>query len=137
MNMVPAGCEAFGDVRVLPGMTEDAIRQTITTCLDQARISYQFEPLVFVPAAALSEEAEIVQIVSAAIEEITGKRVRCAGAGPACDGWMFLERGIPTICGYGVACGGVHGADEWADLVSLRQITEVYAQTIVTFFQMK
>ncbi len=137
VNMVPAGCEAFGDVRVLPGMTEDDIRQAITACLDQAHVPYKFTPLVFVPAAALSEEAEIVQIVSSAIEEITGKRVRCAGAGPACDGWMFLERGIPAICGYGVACGGVHGADEWADLVSLRQVTEAYARTIVTFFRME
>jgi hypothetical protein len=26
---------------------------------------------------------------------------------------MFSMRGIETICGYGVECGGVYGADEW------------------------
>jgi hypothetical protein len=25
---------------------------------------------------------------------------------------MFITRGIPTVCGYGAAYGGVHGADE-------------------------
>jgi len=46
---------------------------------------------------------------------------------------MFLTRGIPTVCGYGVTCGGVHGADEWVDIESLRQITEVYATTIKNY----
>jgi succinyl-diaminopimelate desuccinylase len=55
------------------------------------------------------------------------------GVGPACDGWMFIERGIPAICGYGVQCGGVHGADEWADLESLRNVTEIYARTILSY----
>jgi acetylornithine deacetylase/succinyl-diaminopimelate desuccinylase-like protein len=44
---------------------------------------------------------------------------------------MFISRGIPTVCGYGVTSGGVHGADEWVDLESLSQVTEVYAQTIL------
>jgi succinyl-diaminopimelate desuccinylase len=46
---------------------------------------------------------------------------------------MFIERGIPAICGYGVQCGGVHGADEWADLESLRNVTEIYARTILSY----
>jgi hypothetical protein len=54
-------------------------------------------------------------------------------SGPACDGWMFLARGIPTVYGYGVTYGGVHGADEWVDLESLRRVTEVYALTILSY----
>jgi len=46
---------------------------------------------------------------------------------------MFVTRGIPSICGYGVACGGVHGADEWIELASLRRLTEIYATTIVAY----
>jgi len=41
--------------------------------------------------------------------------------------------GIPTVCGYGVFGGGVHGADEWVDLESLRQLTDVYAQCILQY----
>ncbi len=32
-----------------------------------------------------------------------------------------------------ILCGGVHGADEWGDLDSLRSTTEVYAHTILHF----
>jgi acetylornithine deacetylase/succinyl-diaminopimelate desuccinylase-like protein len=46
---------------------------------------------------------------------------------------MFLARGIPTVCGYGVTCGGVHGADEWVDLESLRRVTEIYAHTVLSY----
>ena len=46
---------------------------------------------------------------------------------------MFITRGIPTVCGYGVTHGGVHGADEWADLESLCNTTEVYAHAILHF----
>jgi hypothetical protein len=33
----------------------------------------------------------------------------------------------------GVVCGGGHGADGWVDLESLRTVTQVYAQTILTY----
>ena len=54
---------------------------------------------------------------------ITGMRPQVEGSGPACDGWMFITRGILPICGYDVAYGGVHGADEWVDLESLQSTT--------------
>ena len=57
------------------------------------------------------------------------------GAGPACDGWMFITKGIPTVCGYGVTCGGVHGADEWVNIESLKRVTEIYALTIIHYLQ--
>ncbi len=55
------------------------------------------------------------------IEEVTGTKPRVEGADLACDGWMFSTRGIETICGYGVECGGVYGADEWVGLQAYRE----------------
>jgi acetylornithine deacetylase/succinyl-diaminopimelate desuccinylase-like protein len=45
----------------------------------------------------------------------------------------LVTRGIPAICGYGMAGGGVHGADEWVDLDSLRLLTQVYAQAMIPY----
>ena len=95
--------------------------------------SYRLDDILFVPAAETNPQTEIVQTLATAVETITGVRPRLEGSGPACDGWMFITRGIPTVCGYGVACGGVHGADEWVDLASVRVVTEVYAHTILRF----
>jgi succinyl-diaminopimelate desuccinylase len=134
VNIVPDSCEAYGDVRLLPGLSADAVKRTIRGHLTALSIEdYQLDDLMVVPAAETDARAEIVRTLAASVETITGTRLRLEGSGPACDGWMFITKGIPTVCGYGVTCGGVHGADEWVDLESLRRVTEIYAHTIVSY----
>ncbi len=138
INVVPALCEAYGDVRLLPGITGETVSNLIHQRLQQHGITpehYQLEELLFVPAAETAEHTAIVQLLAEAAQQITGTRPPLEGCGPACDGWMFITRGIPAICGYGAACGGVHGADEWIDLESLRQLTSIYAHTIMAYCQ--
>jgi len=136
INIVPGGCEAYGDVRLLPGTSSHEIRKSMTAQLDQrALTNYHLEDILFVPAAETDPRSPIVSALSEAVKAVTGVSLRKEGSGSACDGWMFITRGIPTICGYGVKCGGVHGADEWVDLESLRKITEVYAHTILRYFE--
>jgi acetylornithine deacetylase/succinyl-diaminopimelate desuccinylase-like protein len=133
VNMVPESCEAYGDVRLLPGIEAHEVRRIIEQCLAPLGISYELEEVVFVAAAETSPSASIVQTLAQVVETVTGVPPRLEGAGPACDGWMFSARGIETICGYGAVCGGVHGADEWVDLASLRRVTEIYARTIIEY----
>ena len=134
INVVPDSCEAYGDVRLLPGLSAKSIKELIKAHLQQLSIeAYQLDDLLVVPPAETPPQAEVVQALASAVEAVTGHQPRLAGSGPACDGWMFTTRGIPTVCGYGVSCGGVHGADEWVDLENLRTITEIYARTIVTY----
>ena len=134
INVVPGSCEAYGDVRLLPGLTTDEVRALLEEQLSRLVItSYRLDDVLSVPAAETDPHAEIVQSLATAVETISGVRPRVEGSGPACDGWMFITRGIPVVCGYGVACGGVHGADEWVDLASLYTVTEVYAHTLLSF----
>jgi succinyl-diaminopimelate desuccinylase len=136
VNMVPDLCEAYGDVRLLPGLTVDEIKQLIREQLQELSItSYRLDDLVAIPAVEIDPSSEIVQTLARAAQTVKGNIPRLAGAGPACDGWMFITRGIPTVCGYGVACGGVHGADEWVDLESLRTVTQVYAHAIIDYLR--
>lgn len=134
INMVPASCEAYGDVRLLPGFTAAEVKALIRTVLERLSIKhYRLDDNVVVSSAETDTEAEIVQALAASVEEMTCVRPPLAGSGPACDGWMFITRNMPTVCGYGVTCGGVHGADEWVDLNSLRQVTAIYAATALKF----
>ena len=134
INVVPGSCEAYGDVRLLPGLTADEVKAHLQEQLERLAItSYRLDDILFVPAAETNPQAEIVRMLATAAETITGMRPRLEGSGPACDGWMFITRGIPAVCGYGVVCGGVHGADEWVDLDSLRMVTEVYSHTILDY----
>ena len=136
INMVPASCEAYGDVRLLPGLSAAEVKTLIITVLKRLSIEhYRLDDDVMISAAETDPQAEIVQTLAASVEAITGVRPSLEGSGPACDGWMFLARDIPTVCGYGVTCGGVHGADEWVDLDSLRQVTAIYAITALKFLR--
>jgi len=138
INVVPSSCEAYGDVRLLPTTSPEEIKRLIKEQLERLSIPhYQLDDLLVVPAAETDPQAEIVQTLAAAVEAITGKQPRIEGSGPACDGWMFITRGIPTVCGYGATYGGVHGADEWVDVESLRNTTEVYAHTILHYLENK
>lgn len=133
VNVVPEACEAYGDIRLMPGLSLEEVRGAIEHCLAPLNISYELQEIVFVPAVETSQSAGIVKTLAHSIEEVSGISPRLEGAGPACDGWMFSMRGIETVCGYGVTCGGVHGADEWVDLASLRQVTEIYARAIIQY----
>ena len=136
INMVPDSCEAYGDMRLLPGLGVDTVKQFIKERLSALSIEdYYLDDLVIVPAAETDPQAEIVQALATSIKATTGITPRLAGSGPACDGWMFISRGIPTVCGYGVTCDGVHGADEWVELESLRMVTEVYARTALQYLR--
>ena len=134
ISLVPGFCEAYGDVRLLPGLSANAIKILIEEQLEKLSItSYRLDDLLVVPAVETDRKAEIVQTLASTVETMRGRRPRLEGSGPACDGWMFITRGIPAVCGYGVSCGGVHGADEWVELESLRQVTGVYAQAILQY----
>ena len=136
INTVPDWCKAYGDVRLLPGVPVQQIRRLIEDQLrDLAIADYRLDDLLSIPAVETDQQAEVVQALARAAETVSGTTPRLEGAGPACDGWMFITRGIPTVCGYGVACGGVHGADEWADLESLRTVTEIYALAILEYLK--
>ena len=134
INIVPSMCEAYGDARLLPGLSAAQLREIIQEQLHLLDIQdYQLEDLIDVPAVETHRQAEIVQDLAAAIKKVTGAHVRIEGSGPACDGWMFIQHGIPTVCGYGVNYGGVHDPNEWVHLTSLQTVTEVYAHTIANF----
>jgi succinyl-diaminopimelate desuccinylase len=134
VNIVPDSCEAYGDVRLLPDLSADAVKQVIKEHLAALSIQdYHLDDLIVVPAAETNSQADIVRALATSVATITGTHPRLEGSGPACDGWMFITRGISTICGYGVTCGSVHGADEWVDLESLRRVTEIYACTVLSY----
>jgi succinyl-diaminopimelate desuccinylase len=102
VNTVPDWCGACGDVRLLPGLTVDEVKQHIRRHLRELAItSYHLDDLAAVPAVNIAPSSEIVQALAGAAQRVTGKMPRVEGAGPACDGWMFITRGIPAVCGYG------------------------------------
>jgi acetylornithine deacetylase len=105
INTVPDACTAFGDVRVLPG----------------------------VEVTEIPPDHALVQTLVEHTAAVTGYRPSALGCGPWNDGWMFITRGIPAICGFGPNGAGVHAADEYVELDSLVETTRIFARAILTY----
>src|SRR5437016_11682675 len=92
INIVPSSCEAYGDVRLLPGTSPEEIKQLINDQLERLSIkNYRLDDLLVVPAAETNPQVEVVQTLAAAVEAITGRQPLLEGSGPACDGWMLIR----------------------------------------------
>lgn len=133
INVVPGKCEAYGDVRLLPGNSETQVKMLLVERLQKLGIKYEITDLMFVPAAEVDPREKIVETLSMQVKEVMGFEPALKGAGPGTDGWMLSKRDVPTIFGFGPDGGGEHGKGEWVDLESLKKVTEVYARTIVEF----
>jgi acetylornithine deacetylase len=75
----------------------------------------------------IPREDPFVQAVARAHTEVTGRpaEYNVATAVTDCRFWVVHER-LPATC-YGPSGAGLHGADEWVDLRSVKEVTKVIA----------
>jgi len=132
VNVVPSICEAYDDIRLVPGITKDDIKRAIEK-IERLNVNYELKDLVFVPAVYIPPQEPIVKILKKNIIKVMGYIPRIGIAGPWNDGWIFINKGIPTICGFGPIGGGVHGKDEWVDVVSVKNVTLTLVGTVLDF----
>jgi succinyl-diaminopimelate desuccinylase len=137
INVIPDKCESYGDVRLLPNNTPQQIKEIIAEKLDKASVNYQIQDILSVPAVEISPAEKIVGLLSKHSKDILENQPILEGAGPWNDGWMFISRGIPAICGFGPDGEGVHSQDECVYFESLRKITEIYLRTIIDFLEIR
>lgn len=133
MNTVPSSCEAYGDVRLLPGNSDAQVKILMIERLQKLGVPYEIQDLIYVPAVEIDGHDPVVTSLQKAAKGVLGYTPETKVSGPATDGWMMIKRDIPTIMGFGPDGGGEHGKGEWVDLESLQKITEVYAKFIVDY----
>jgi len=133
MNVVPANCEAYGDVRLLPGNSDAQVKMLMIERLQKLNVPYEIQDLIYVPAVEIDPHDPLVLSLQKTAKAVLGYEPTTKVSGPATDGWMMVKRDIPTIMGFGPDGGGEHGRGEWVDLESLQKITEIYARFIVDY----
>lgn len=132
INAVPDTCVAYGDVRLLPGADAHTLEGLMRARLDAIPgLAYTLERLLFVPAVEIAPDHALVEALAQHTAALTGQTPTREGCGPWNDGWMFITRGIPAVCGFGPLGGGVHAPDEYVELDSLLAATRILARTIV------
>jgi succinyl-diaminopimelate desuccinylase len=134
-SIVPAHAEAMVDVRLMPGQPAEAVIQAVEAEIsavikERPGLSVIVEIKNILPGVALPADHPLPVTAQHWTEVVTGTTWPMAGAGPANEGYMLIEAGIPTLCGFGPTGGNAHAPDEWVELESLPRTIAMYAGII-------
>lgn len=131
-SMVPAFAEALIDVRLLPGQTGRDLFAKMHGFAQEVeqrrpRIRFELQKVIDLPAVAISPDEPLVQALAHWTEIVAGERPVLAGAGPANEGYLLIQAGIPTVCGFGPPGDKAHAADEYVEVAGLLRTAKIYA----------
>ncbi|MGB2631621.1 MAG: ArgE/DapE family deacylase [Minisyncoccales bacterium] len=132
INIVPDSCVAFGDVRIMPGVSQEYIEKEINNKLNDLGISYILTPVIYVPSTFIDPREKIVEIIQKNTREVMGFEPIAEGSGPWSDMWMFVDKGIPAV-NFGPDGGGVYDKNEYVEIESVINTTKIYALTALDF----
>jgi acetylornithine deacetylase/succinyl-diaminopimelate desuccinylase-like protein len=136
VNMVPDRCESLIDVRTIPEFDRaeaaDVLKKAIRMVeANRPGIHFESELLNYVPAALADSSAPLFAIIERAAEQVVNFWPERTICGPANEGYLFIQQGIPMVCGFGPTGANAHAVDEYVDLDSLRHAALIYALTAV------
>ena len=129
VNVVPARCEIEVDRRLLPG--EEArkavsdVRAYLNSAVEEDIGLEVIGPELVVPGLSMPADHPLVQAVSAAVREVTGK-APVTGMMGATHAAELAAAGIPAVVFGPGALGQAHTAAEELDLNQLEQAAAVY-----------
>lgn len=132
INVVPDHCEALMDIRITPEFGLERVESLLQNCMDKIQrrgITFHYELLNYAPAAISDENAPVFASVEAAVREVKGFTPERMVAGPANEGYLLIERGIPTVCGLGPAGANAHSIDEYVEIQGLYDAALIFALT--------
>ncbi|MGB3375738.1 MAG: M20/M25/M40 family metallo-hydrolase [Microbacterium sp.] len=141
-GVVPGTAEFACDLRTVPGMTFDGVRNAIERWLEDRRardasldVEVVFEPgLEWVPPSAIPVDDPLVATVQASASRVLGAAPPLGVFPGATDAPWFAEAGIPTLPSFGPGLISVaHGPDEYVSLRSLGEAARMYAHTIANY----
>jgi acetylornithine deacetylase/succinyl-diaminopimelate desuccinylase-like protein len=123
------------DIRLLPGQGSGGVLEQVHEQIRlvesaRSRITFDMNVTVDIPGALIPKHHPLALLAQDYTESLTGRRWETAGAGPANEGYMLIEAGIPTLCGFGPTGGNPHAPDEWVELESLPTTVAIFAGMI-------
>jgi succinyl-diaminopimelate desuccinylase len=139
-SMVPGAATAVIDCRLMPGQTPEMVINAVQRIIDAEcrnrpglRVTIQVKNRL--PAAAIPAQHPLAQLAQRHAQTLTGQPWPIRGAGPANEGYMLIDAGIPTLPGFGPSGGSAHAPDEWVAVDSLAETAVLYATIIQDYLQ--
>lgn len=136
-SIIPEKARALVDIRIPPdhdhGAILERIKETVSDVVDahngshSDKVSADVVVKNRIPSYYLSPDHKLAQVCALEIEKITGVRPELRGCGPANEGYMLGNAGIPCIPGMGPIGGNAHAIDEFVVCDSLCETVKIYS----------
>jgi len=134
INIVPDQCEALIDIRLTPEYDRAAVEALLDrqmAAVERSRPGLRLSKMLLndASAAITRDDARVVRALESVVRDVRHKTPERVVAGPANEGYLLIERGIPTICGFGPDGANAHAVDEYVEIDSLVETAAMFAIT--------
>jgi succinyl-diaminopimelate desuccinylase len=139
-NIIPEQCDAEVDVRLVPGMSEEAVVGKFNEVINALKAEYpkfsaSVKSFAYAPAAEVNESSPVLAAAKKATETVVGYVPKLAAGYGTNDGaYLIHDARIPVICGFGPGdheTGKEHGADENVRITELVNFAKIYSLTVM------
>jgi len=121
-SIVPTRARVLIDIRTLPNNPQEEIIKKYNKLAKQLsgnKRSYEIKIKTQIPASLTNPDSKIISCAKDLYIQLKGKSPKLTGSGPANEGYMLINKNIPTIIGFGPIGNGFHSPDEYAEIDSL------------------
>lgn len=130
----PAECIITIERRTIPGETPEMVVGELTDILDRLVIevpdfAYSITPGLVRQPFETDAESEIARCLLRHAEAVLGHMPKLRAEPFWTDASLMDQAGIPTLL-FGADGAGAHAADEWVDIETVRQLTDVLVGVI-------
>lgn len=136
----PAKCTITVEFRTIPGQTDESIMQDMKKLLaDIAKDTPDFKYAE--PRSVISRPTQKIPLDHPLIQKMTQLATKSMGRAPSiegaaiwCDAALLTQSGTPAIV-FGPSGEGLHAKEEWVDIESIKQVSEVLYNLVFDFCQ--
>lgn len=137
-SVVPAEAEAMIDMRLMPGQSSDMVLHQVREVLIEVMhrrpgLTLDYTVKNSLPGAAIPADHRLAQLAVHHAALAYDDPPQLGAAGPANEGYMLVDAGIPTLPGFGPQGGNAHAPDEYVIIDSLIDTIAIYAGVITDY----
>ena len=127
-NVIPGHCEMQFNLRFCPASAPAELRRRVEAILDRHGLAYELQ-WTLGAEPFLTPAGELVDCVSRAILEVSGRRPELSTTGGTSDG-RFLGRICPQVVEFGPVNASIHQVDERVLVEDVEPLARIYQRTL-------
>jgi succinyl-diaminopimelate desuccinylase len=128
-NIIPGELEMLFNFRFSTASSPEGLKQRVHAVLDRHGLDYELE-WILGGMPFLTPRGDLVDAMSAAIEEVTGIRPEVSTTGGTSDG-RFIADICPQVVEFGPVNASIHKLNEHIELAAIDPLREVYRRVLV------